>query len=104
MGEPTIPPGLISLALSKRRPRGAQITLDLAVTVVSSAQLGYISPAGPLGCLGSVVVAIIGGVILYVAILAYLIYRYQPHHTGSPNATPPPRPDGSASLKFACGK
>jgi uncharacterized membrane protein YeaQ/YmgE (transglycosylase-associated protein family) len=82
-------PGIISLAFYKRRPSRVQVILGLVATVVLSALLGYISPSGPLTQVGSVIVAVIGGVILYVAILAYLLYRYQPKHAKSPMAKPP---------------
>lgn len=77
---PMFVPGIISLAFYKRRPSRVQVILGLVATIVLSALLGYISPGGPLGQLGSVILAVVGGVILYVAILAYLIYRYQPRH------------------------
>jgi uncharacterized membrane protein YeaQ/YmgE (transglycosylase-associated protein family) len=82
-------PGLISLAFYRRRPSIVQIILGLAATVVLSALLGYVSPGGPLGQTGSVIVAIIGGVILYFGILAYLYYRYQPRHATPPVPAPP---------------
>ncbi len=82
-------PGIISLAFYKRRPSRLQVILGLVATIVLSALLGYISPGGPLGQIGSVMVAVVGGVILYVAILAYLIYRYQPRHEKAPMPTPP---------------
>jgi uncharacterized membrane protein YeaQ/YmgE (transglycosylase-associated protein family) len=82
-------PGIISLAFYKRRPSRIQVILGLLATIVLSALLGYISPGGPLGQLGSVILAVIGGVILYVAILAYLLYRYQPKHAKPPMPTPP---------------
>jgi hypothetical protein len=85
-------PGLISLAFYKRAPTAAQVVLGLAATVALSAVLGYISPGGPLGQLGSVLVAIAGGVILYMAIWAYLQYRYRPAHAtpAIPNSPAPP--------------
>ncbi len=82
-------PGIISLAFYKRRPSRVQVILGLVATVVLSAVLGYISPGGPIGQIGSVILAVIGGVILYVAILAYLIYRYQPRHAKPPMAASP---------------
>jgi len=86
-------PGIISLAFYKRRPSRVQVILGLIATVVLSALLGYISPGGPLGQVGSVIVAVVGGVILYVAILAYLVYRYQPKHVKPPMpASPAPAP------------
>lgn len=74
-------PGLISIAFYKRRPSTLQITLGLVATIVLSALLGYIQDVGTSRVWLNVVVASIGGVVLYVAILAYLLYRYQPHHT-----------------------
>src|SRR6266568_1960419 len=88
---PMFAPGIISLAFYKRRPSQVQVILGLIATIVLSALLGYISPGGPLGQLGSVIVAVIGGVILYVAILAYLLYRYQPRHA-KPSISMPPTP------------
>jgi predicted MFS family arabinose efflux permease len=81
-------PGVISLAFYKRRPSRVQVILGLIATIVLSALLGYVSPSGPLTQIGSVIVAVAGGVILYVAILAYLLYRYQPRHAKPPIATP----------------
>jgi hypothetical protein len=82
-------PGLVSLAFYKKRPSPVQVTLGLAVTAVLSALLGYVSPGGPLGRDGSVVVAIVGGVILYGVILAVLLYWYQPRHAAPPTGPPP---------------
>ena len=84
-------PGIISLAFYKRRPSRTQIILGLIATIVLSALLGYISPSDGIGQLGSVILAAIGGVVLYVAILAYLIYRYQPRHAKPLTPTPPTR-------------
>jgi len=70
-------PGLISLAFYKRRPSTIQVVLGLLATVALSAVLGYVSPSGPLSRTGSVIVAIVGGVILYFGILAFLYYRYR---------------------------
>jgi len=84
-------PGIISLAFYKRRPSRVQVILGLIATVLLSALLGYISPGGSIGQVGSVILAIAGGVILYVAILAYLIYKYQPKHAkASMSAAPAP--------------
>ncbi len=86
-------PGIISLAFYRRRPSRVQVILGLIATIVLSGVLGYISPGGPLGQIGSVIAAIIGGVILYVAILAYLLYRYQPRHANPKlPTTPTPAP------------
>jgi uncharacterized membrane protein YeaQ/YmgE (transglycosylase-associated protein family) len=82
-------PGIISLAFYKRRPSLVQVILGLVATVVLSALLGYISPGGPLGQVGSVIVAVVGGVILYVVILAVLLYWYQPRHAKPRMPTPP---------------
>jgi uncharacterized membrane protein YeaQ/YmgE (transglycosylase-associated protein family) len=76
-------PGLISLAFYKRPPSRNQIILGLVATIALSAVLGYISPGGPIGQWGSVIVAIIGGVLLYVAILAFLNYRYRSKQTAA---------------------
>jgi len=80
-------PGLISLVFYKRPPRRTQVILGLIATIVLSAALGYISPPGPLGVDSSIVVAIVGGVAIYFAILAYLQFRYYPKHAGA--AAPP---------------
>jgi len=82
-------PGIISIAFYKRRPSRVQAILGLVATIVLSALLGYISPGGPIGQIGSVILAVVGGVILYVAILAYLIYRYQPRHAKPQMPKPP---------------
>jgi hypothetical protein len=71
-------PGLISAAFYRRRPGKLQITLGLAFTIVLSGLLGYIQDAGTSRVWLNVILAIVGGVLLYVAILAYLLYRYFP--------------------------
>jgi uncharacterized membrane protein YeaQ/YmgE (transglycosylase-associated protein family) len=81
-------PGIISLAFYKRRPSRVQVILGLVATVVLSALLGYISPPVPFGQLGSVILAVVGGVILYVAILAILLYWYQPRQAKPRTPTP----------------
>src|SRR5438445_10353039 len=85
---PMFAPGIISLAFYKRRPSRVQVILGLVATIVLSALLGYISPGGPLGQVGSVILAVIGGVILYVVILAVLLYWYQPRHAKRPITKP----------------
>lgn len=80
--------GLISVAFSKRRPSTTQIVLGLVATVLLSAPLGYVSPGGPLGQVGSVIVAIIGGVLLYITILAYPWYVDYPKHSKPPVPAP----------------
>jgi hypothetical protein len=85
-------PGLISLVFYKRTPRPWQVIVGLLATVALSALLGYVSPTGPLTRDGSVLVAIIGGVILYVVVLAFLYYRYHPKSVGTPRPTSPTTP------------
>ncbi len=64
--------------------------MGLVATVVLSALLGYVSPAGVLGSqLASVIAAVAGGVILYVAILAILLYWYQPRRVKPETARRP---------------
>jgi hypothetical protein len=85
-------PGLISVAFYKRRPSRALIALGLLPTVGLSAFLGYVSPGGALGQEGSVIVAIVGGVVLYFGILAYLYTRYDRNlPIGGPTNPPPVR-------------
>jgi len=81
-------PGIISLAFYKRRPSRLQVILGLVATIVLSALLGYILPSGPLGQVGSVILAVVGGVVLYVVILAVLLYWYQPRHAKPPMPKP----------------
>ena len=85
---PMFVPGIISLAFYKRRPSRVQVILGLVATIVLSALLGYISPSGSLGQVGSVILAVVGGVILYVVILAVLLYWYQPRHAKPRTQTP----------------
>ena len=86
---PMFAPGIISLAFYKRRPSRLQVILGLVATIVLSALLGYISPGGSLGQVGSVILAVVGGVILYAVILAVLLYWYQPRHAKPRMQTPP---------------
>jgi hypothetical protein len=71
-------PGLISAAFYRRRPGAVQISLGLVFTVVLSGLLGYIQDAGTSRVWENVAIAIVGGIILYAAILAYLVYWYFP--------------------------
>jgi len=89
-------PGLIAAVLYRRRPTGVQITLGIAFTVAVSALLGYVQDAGTSRVWENVTLAIIGGVILYVAILAYLIYVYFPkrERQGAPPRQPAPTAPG----------
>ena len=71
-------PGLISVVFYRRRPSTLQIALGVVFTVVLSGLLGYIQDVGTSRVWENVSIAIVGGVIIYVAILAYLVYRYFP--------------------------
>ncbi|MGB6501052.1 MAG: hypothetical protein WBG19_06610 [Thermoplasmata archaeon] len=71
-------PGLISVVFYRRRPSTLQIALGIVFTVVLSGLLGYIQDVGTSRVWENVAIAIVGGVIIYVAILAYLVYRYFP--------------------------
>lgn len=71
-------PGLISVAFYRRRPTLLQVAGGLAFTVVLSGLLGYWQDAGNSRVWLNVVIAIVGGIILYLAILAYLVYVYLP--------------------------
>jgi hypothetical protein len=89
-------PGLIAAVLYRRRPTRLQIALGVAFTVLVSGLLGYIQDAGTSRVWENVALAIIGGVILYVAILAYLVYVYFPKRErlaatspSPPSASPP---------------
>ena len=82
-------PGLVSLAFYRRRPSQRLVVSGLVFTIGASALLGYISPGGPLGQLGSVLVAIAGGVILYFVILVVLYRRYRPRDSEAAPSTPP---------------
>jgi len=89
-------PGLISIAFYRRRPSALQIALGLAFTVVLSGLLGYLQDVGTSRVWENVALAIVGGVLLYVAILAYLVYRYLPRRARAreqparPPSAPPP--------------
>ncbi|MFZ0830557.1 MAG: hypothetical protein WCB18_10185 [Thermoplasmata archaeon] len=84
-------PGLISAVFYRRRPSAFQIGLGVVFTVVLSGLLGYIQDVGTSRVWENVALAIAGGVILYVAILAYLVYRYFPKQAtagGQPAPSP----------------
>ncbi|MCI4343333.1 MAG: hypothetical protein L3J92_04360 [Thermoplasmata archaeon] len=87
-------PGLISVAFYRRRPTTVQFVLSLVFTILVSGLLGYWQDYGTSRVWENTIVAIIGGVILYVAILAYLIYGYLPKHphTPGPSGAPPSAP------------
>ncbi len=87
-------PGLISAVFYRRRPSALQIGLGLVFTIVLSGLLGYIQDVGTSRVWENVALAIVGGVILYVAILAYLVYRYFPRRAmaGEQQASAPSAP------------
>lgn len=89
-------PGLISIAFYRKRPTSMQIALGLAFTVVVSGLLGFWQDYGTSRVWENTALAIAGGVILYVAILVYLVYRYFPKHRVEPPqpSRPPSSPPG----------
>jgi hypothetical protein len=78
-------PGLISAAFYRRRPGALQISLGIVFTVVVSGLLGYIQDYGTSRVWTNVALAIAGGLIIYLAILAYLLYVYFPKRTRGPS-------------------
>src|SRR2546426_11272707 len=78
---PMFIPGIISLAFYKRRPSRVQVILGLVATIVLSALLGYISPSGSLGQVGSVILAVSWGGLLFLVILAVLPYWGKPRQS-----------------------
>ncbi len=76
-------PGLISAAFYRRRPTGLQISLGIAFTVGASGALGYLQDAGTPRVWENVTLAIAGGLVLYMAILVYLLYVYFPKRARS---------------------
>jgi hypothetical protein len=84
-------PGLIAAVLYRRRPTSFQIVLGVTFTVVVSGLLGYVQDVGTSRVWENVALAIIGGVILYVAILAYLVYVYFPKRERLTPAAQPPQ-------------
>jgi hypothetical protein len=86
-------PGLISIAFYRRRPTALQITVGMVFTIVVSGLLGYWQDYGTSRVWENTVLAIVGGVILYVAILAYLLYWYFPRRAlAAVPPGPPPSP------------
>jgi hypothetical protein len=83
-------PGLISVAFYRRRPSALQIGLGLVFTVVLSGLLGYIQDVGTSRVWENVALAIVGGVVLYAAILAYLVYHYLPKRAKAREQSAPP--------------
>jgi len=88
-------PGLISIVFYRRAPTPTQITLGLVFTIVISGLLGYIQDYGTSRVWENTIIAIVGGVILYAAILAFFVYYYFPRHavvkvqTNLPPSAPP---------------
>jgi hypothetical protein len=86
-------PGLLSVAFYRRRPTGAQVAIGVVSTGILSGVLGAILPPGALGRTGSIVLAVVGGILLFVAILLFLVYVYQPiraQRTGAGRPEAPP--------------
>jgi hypothetical protein len=81
-------PGLLPLAFYRREPTKLEVGLSLAATVVLSALLGYVSPPGPLTRLGSVVVAIAGGLLLYAGLFFVVRARLRARSTPPPQTRP----------------
>jgi len=86
-------PGLISVAFYRRRPSTVQISLGLVFTVVLSGLLGYIQDVGTSRAWENVTLAIVGGVVLYAAVLAFLVYWYYPKHAARGEQPTPAPPD-----------
>ncbi|MGP8076465.1 MAG: hypothetical protein ACLP8Y_07025 [Thermoplasmata archaeon] len=79
-------PGLISVAFYRRRPSALQIALGVVFTIALSGLLGYVQDVGTSRVWENVAIAIVGGIILYVAILAYLVYVYLPRRARAADA------------------
>ncbi|MCI4335931.1 MAG: hypothetical protein L3K17_01860 [Thermoplasmata archaeon] len=71
-------PGLISAAFYPRPPTPLPIAGGLDFPVLLSGLLGYIQDVGTSRVWLNVTIAIVGGVIPYVAILVYLVSVYFP--------------------------
>ncbi|HZY70049.1 MAG TPA: hypothetical protein VFF67_03615 [Thermoplasmata archaeon] len=85
-------PGLISVAFYRRRPTWFQVASSLAFTVALSGLLGYWQDAGTPQVWTNVIIAIVGGVTLYGAILAFFVYWYLPSRRRSPEVPRAPAP------------
>lgn len=84
-------PGLVSIAFYRRRPKTWQVVVGLAFTIVVSALLGYWQDYGTSRVWENTILAAVGGALLYLAILAYLLYRYFPKRARSlVESSPPP--------------
>jgi hypothetical protein len=79
-------PGLIAIAFYRRWPSRLQITLGAVATVAGCVVLGWVLPAGALGRAGSVTLAVVGGLLLYGAILMFLYVRHQRSERTPPSA------------------
>jgi hypothetical protein len=86
-------PGLISLVFYRRWPSRLQIVLGLVPTVLLCGVLGYVSPTGGIGRDGTIALAVVGGVLLYFAILAYFYVRAQARRANPGPQVPPSPPD-----------
>jgi drug/metabolite transporter (DMT)-like permease len=80
-------PGLISLAFYKRRPTWGQVTVGLVASVGIGALIGYPFPGNPIQ--GGPVIAGASAGILYLAVVAYFYYRYNPNRVKAPETSPP---------------
>ena len=89
-------PGLVSVAFYRRRPTALQIALGLVFTVALSGLIGYAQDYGTSRVWENTILAIVGGIILYVAILVFLVYYFLPKRqaaratAAAPPAGPPP--------------
>ena len=89
-------PGLVSIAFYRRRPTVLQVLLGLIFTIVVSGLLGYWQDYGTSRVWENTILAIVGGVVLYVVVLVVLLYWYFPKHEGRgepapvPPSSPPP--------------
>ena len=85
-------PGLVSLAFYRRRPSRSQIALGAGITAAASAALGAILPTGSLTRWESILLAVVGGLALFSAILAWLWYVYLPMRAARSSARGPSVP------------
>lgn len=87
-------PGLISVAFYRKRPSVGQIAIGLVFTVAVSGLLGYVQDYGTTRVWENTFLAIVLGLVLYFAILAYLWYLYLPKReaarSGSLTPSTPP--------------